>query len=313
MKSAVFKAHLALFAVNALYGANHVVAKGVMSGEMKPSAFIFLRATGAVLLFWMVRLLFIREKVERKDFFLLAACGFFGVALNQLFFFNGLHLTSSINTGIIMTVNPIMVVILSYFLLKDPITMRKSIGILIGAAGSILLTLAGGSGATDSALGDLFVFINAASYAVYLVLVKPLMIKYKPLTVITYVFTFGLGFVILYPPTLMELSSIDFGAIPFDQYMAILYVIVGVTFLTYLLTVYGLKYVSPAISSSYIYLQPVLVMFFAVFFSWLGWADDHTDSITMEKIMYMLMIFVGVYITSSGSFKLRRPKIRRSK
>lgn len=86
MKSAVFKAHLALFAVNALYGANHVVAKGVMSGEMKPSAFIFLRATGAVLLFWMVRLLFIREKVERKDFFLLAACGFFGVALNQLFF-----------------------------------------------------------------------------------------------------------------------------------------------------------------------------------------------------------------------------------
>lgn len=308
-RASIIKAHLALFTVNALYGANHVVAKGVMSGEMKPSAFIFLRAAGAVLLFWIVKLLFVREKVARKDLFLLAACGLFGVAINQLFFFNGLHLTSSINTGIIMTVNPIMVVILSYFILKERITWRKSVGILIGATGSVLLTLTAGAGATDSAFGDLFIFINAASYAVYLVLVKPLMTRYKPLTVITYVFSFGLLYVMLYPPSLMELNAIDFSKIPASQYWVILYVIVGVTFLTYLLTVFGLKYVSASVSSAYIYLQPVLVMFFAVFFSAMGWAEDYTDSITLEKVLYMLLIFVGVYLTSSASFlKLRRKK-----
>lgn len=303
--SSIIKAHLALFTVNALYGINHVVAKGVMSGEMKPSAFIFLRASGAVILFWIVKLLFIREKVERKDLFRLAACGLFGVAINQLFFFNGLNLTSSINTGIIMTVNPIMVVILSYFILKERITWRKSVGILIGATGSVLLTLTAGSGATDSALGDMFIFINAASYAVYLVLVKPLMSKYKPLTVITYVFTFGLLYVVLYPPSLMELTSMDFANIPMSQYGVILFVIVGVTFLTYLLTVYGLQYVSPSVSSAYIYLQPVLVMFFAVSFAYMGWAEDYTDSITLEKVLYMLLIFVGVYLTSSG-FRRKR-------
>lgn len=294
--------------VNALYGANHVVAKDVMSGEMRPNAFIFFRAVGAVILFWIVKSVFVREKVARKDLIRMALCGLFGVALNQLFFFNGLNLTSSINTGIIMTVNPIMVVILSYFILREKVTWRKSVGILIGATGAILLTTAGASGATDSAIGDLFVLINAASYAVYLVLVKPLMAKYKPVTVITFVFTFGLIYVALYPPTLMEVASMDFTAISTNEYAVIAYVIVGVTFLTYLLTVYGLQYLTPSVSSAYIYLQPVLVMFFAVFFSTMGWAEDYTDSISWEKIGYMLVIFLGVFLTGSSSF-LRKKKL----
>ena len=273
-----------------------------MPDYLKPSAFIFLRALGASVLFWIVKLLFIREKVARKDLLLLALCGFFGVAVNQLFFFNGLSLTSSINSGIIMTVNPILVVILSYFILKEAITWRKSVGIALGATGAILLTLAGKSGIDDSPLGDLFIFINAASYAVYLVLVKPLMQRYRPLTVITYVFSFGLLYVTLFPPTLMQLGETDFTAIPTDVYYTIAFVIVGVTFLTYLLTVYGLKHLSPSVSSAYIYLQPVLVMFFAVFFSAIGWVEDKTDTITLEKVLYMILIFIGVYLTSSSSF-----------
>lgn len=306
MNPSILRAHVALFIVNALYGANHVIAKGVMPNYLQPSAFIFLRAAGAVILFWIVKLLFVKEKVARKDLFLLATCGFFGVAVNQLFFFNGLNLTSSINTGIIMTINPILVVILSYFILKEAITWRKSFGIFLGATGAILLTLTAHAGADDSILGDVFIFINAASYAIYLVLVKPLMRKYKPLTVITYVFSFGLLFVTAYPPTLMELSETDFSAIPMNTYFVIVYVIVGVTFLTYLLTVFGLKHVSPAVSSAYIYLQPVLVMLFTVLFGAIGWAEDKTDSITLEKVGYMLLIFVGVFLTSSSSFLKKR-------
>ncbi len=307
--SNLLRAHIALFLVNALYGANHVVAKGVMPDYLTPSVFIFLRAAGATVLFWIVNLLFVREKVQRKDLLLLAACGLFGVTVNQLFFFHGLSMTSSINSGIIMTINPILVVILSYFILKESITWRKSVGILLGATGAVLLTLTAGTGNGDSSLGDLFIFINAASYAVYLVIVKPLMKKYAPLTVITYVFSFGLTFVMLYPPTLTELSQTDFSVIPLDKVYVIIFVIVGVTFLTYLLTVFGLKYVSPSVSSAYIYLQPVLVMFFAFILSAAGLADDYTNTITLEKIVYMLLIFTGVYITSSSSFlKLRRNK-----
>lgn len=306
MRTNLIRAHLALFTVNALYGANHVVAKGVMPDYLTPSVFIFLRASGAAILFWLVKLLFVRERVTRKDLLRMAICGIFGVAVNQLFFFHGLSLTSSINTGIIMTINPILVAILSYFVLKEIITWRKSIGILLGAGGAILLTLTAGTGSGDSSLGDLFIFINASSYAIYLVLVKPLMKKYTPLTVITYVFSFGMIYVALYPPTLMELSITDFAAIPAKYIYIIIYVIVGVTFLTYLLTVYGLKHLSPSVSSSYIYLQPVLVMLFTFVLSYLEFTEDYSGTITLEKIIYMLIIFVGVYLTSSSSFI--RPK-----
>lgn len=300
--SNILRAHLALFLVNALYGASHVIAKGVMPNYLSPNVFILFRVVGATALFWIIRIFFIKEKVERKDLLLLAVCGIFGVAVNQLFFFNGLNLSSSINSGIIMTINPILVVILSFFILKERLTWQKSIGILIGATGAILLTLTAGTGSGDSMLGDLFLFINAASYAIYLVIVKPLMKKYKPFTVITFVFSFGLLYVLLYPPTLMDFFATDFSSIPFDVILKIIYIILGVTFLTYLLTVYALKFLSPSVSSSYIYLQPVLVMIFAVVFGMLGISEDFTDTITYEKIAYMIVIFIGVFLTSSGSF-----------
>ncbi len=295
------KAHLALFLVNVFYGASHVIAKGIMPDFLTPNVFILFRVVGATFLFWIITFFFVREKIDRSDYKRLALCGLFGVAINQLFFFHGLNLSSSINSGIIMTVNPILVVILSFFLLKESITKTKVIGILLGATGAILLTLAGGTGKGDSTLGDFFLFINAASYAVYLVIAKPLMKKYQPLTVITYVFTFGLCFILLFPPTLSELFTTDYSTFTPSIIAKIVYVIVGVTFLTYLLTMYGLKYLSPAISSSYIYLQPVLVVFFAFFLASIGMADDYTHTITFSKIMYMLLIFTGVYTISKKS------------
>ena len=168
----------------------------------------------------------------------------------------------------------------------------------MGSAGAILLTLTSASLTKDSFLGDIFLLINALSYAVYLVIAKPLMQRYSPLTVITYVFTFGLGFILLFPLTITDMLVTDFSNIPMDAWIKIIYVIIGVTFLTYLLTMYGLKYLSPSVSSSYIYFQPMLVIFFAVYFSYLGIAADYTDSITWEKMGYMLLIFLGVGMTS---------------
>ena len=305
MKNKSLSAHIALFLVNTLYGASHVLAKGVMPAYLTPNVFILFRAFGATVLFWLVKAFFVRERVERKDLLLLAFCGLFGVAINQLFFFHGLNLSSSINSGIIMAFNPILVVILSFFVLKESVTVTKAVGILLGTSGAILLTLTAGTGKGDSMLGDFFLFINALSYAIYLVIAKPLMKKYSPLTVITYVFTFGLGMLFVYPPVLTELFQTNFAVIPTEAWLKIVYVVVGVTFMTYLLTMYGLKYLTPSVSSAYIYFQPVMVMFFAFSFSALGIAADYTGTITLEKIAYMLVIFLGVYITSHSAIRSR--------
>jgi drug/metabolite transporter (DMT)-like permease len=289
-------AHVALLVVNMLYGASHVLAKGVMPNYLTPSVFILFRVLGATFLFWIL-LVFVRQyKIEKRDWLRLIGCGLFGVTVNQLFFFHGLNLSSSINSGIIMAFNPIMVVILSGLILREKISMIGLIGIILGAIGAVLLTLTGEKNIQETSLGDLFLLVNSLSYAIYLVLAKPLMRKYSPILVITWVFTVGLGLLLLYPPVLSELSLTNFDKITVDIWLKIMFVVVGVTFLTYLLTMFGLKYLSPSTSSSYIYTQPVMVIIFAFLFLYLGIADDYTSTITWKKIMYMLLIFLGVYL-----------------
>jgi drug/metabolite transporter (DMT)-like permease len=303
MKEKSTQAHIALLLVNVLYGASHVLAKGVMPDFLSPTVFILFRAAGATLLFWIVLSMSKRSKIEGKDFLLMALCGLFGVAINQLFFFHGLNLSSAFNSGIIMALNPIMVVILSFFLLKERLTAFKITGITLGATGAILLTLKASTHMGDSRLGDLFLFLNALSYAIYLVLAKPLMKKYSPIQVITWVFTFGLFFVLLFPPTLSELGQTNFQRIPTEIWWKITYVVIGVTFLTYLLTIFGLKYLSATISSAYIYTQPVMVLLFTFLFAIIGWSEDYRSTITSEKILYMFVIFTGVYLTSKSTSK----------
>ena len=294
----ILKAHLALLVVNVLYGANHVLAKGVMPQFLDPNTFILLRVGGAVVLFWILLLSQKRKPIDRADYWRFAAAGLFGVAVNQLFFFHGLNLSSALNAGIIMALNPLMVFVLAALLTKEKLSAHNYTGVVIGATGAILLTLSSGSMPGASLLGDVFLLINALSYALYLVLSKPLLLKYSPIQVITYVFSIGLALLLLFPPTWTNLGNVHFEQIPISAWYKITYVIVGVTFLTYLLTIFGLKYVSATVSAAYIYTQPVMVMFFTVLFSMLGWAADYTHTITAQRILYMLFIFTGVYLVS---------------
>lgn len=301
-------AHLALLAVNLIYGANYVLAKDIMPDYILPNGLILIRVAGATILFWIVRF-FIWEKVKWKDLGLMAICALFGVTLNQLFFFNGLNLTSPINSSIIMTSNPIMVVILAFFILKERILPLKIVGIVVGTIGAVwLIVLAGNQPTTNASMvGDIYILINSLTYALFLVLVKPLMSKYRPITVITIVFTFGLAYIMLYPPVWTELALVDFKNIPTFIYWEIGFVIVGVTFLAYLLNIFALKTVSPSVSSSYIYLQPV----FAGVFAWLflGWVKtDYVQDITLTKVFCSILIASGVYLISVSSRNARKKK-----
>jgi drug/metabolite transporter (DMT)-like permease len=300
IKRNFWKAHLALFVVNALYGAGHIIAKGVMPKYLSPTTFIAFRIAGAMIIFWIIKLFLPKERIDKKDIPRFILCSLFGITINQLFFFHGLSLSSSINSGIIMTTNPLLVVIVGYFLVQEKIGLTKLFGIGIGASGAILLTVTGKTTAGESSLGDIYLFLNAISYAIYLVLAKPLMKKYSPFTTITYFFTFGFVLVLLYPPTIVETMNVSLSAIPTEIWAKIVYIVVGVTFFTYLLTMYGLKFLSPSTSSSYIYFQPVLVILFTYIFVYTGLSEVELQTITWQKVGYMCVIFVGVWITANS-------------
>lgn len=290
----LFKSHLALFVVQLMYGANYVVAKGLMPNVIGPNGFILLRVVGAASLFWAI-LSLKREKVALKDFGRLAICGLFGVALNQLMFFNGLMLTSPINAPVIMTLTPIIVLILSAVFLKEKIRNLQIAGVILGAIGSIAFILLNKPGGFASGQGDILILINATSYSFYLVLVKPLMSKYKPLTVISWVFSFGLIYVLIWFPSSMEVSTVNWSAISSLEIFQILFVIIGVTFVPYLLNVYSMKKLSPSIAAVYIYLQPILATTFVYLFVYFG-LEDYSQDMTWQKILCALLVFTGVYL-----------------
>ena len=283
-------AHIALFTANLIYGINYTVAKDVMPDFILPLGFIFLRVSGAVLLFWLCYSLFFYEKVAKGDLFKLALCGLFGVAINQMLFFKGLNLTTPINAAVIMVTNPILVLITGAFLATEAITKRKMLGIALGATGAILLITYGGAVELnpDHFWGNIMVLINAASYGVYLVLVKPLMQKYKPITVISWVFLFG--FIFVTPFGWGDFQAIEWASMPTNILFKAAFVVICTTFMAYLLNIYGLKSLNPSTVSTYIYLQPVLASLVALFVS--------SDSLSLVKIVAALIIFAGVYLVS---------------
>jgi drug/metabolite transporter (DMT)-like permease len=281
--------HLALFGANLIYGVNYTIAKIALPEHIQSFGFIFIRVSVALLLFWAFHLHF-KEKVQRKDIPRLMACGLFGVAINQLFFFMGLSITTEINASLIMITTPILIIIFSHFILKEKITLRKVTGITFGALGAFLLIGFGRnfSFGSSTSLGDLFIFINASSYALYLVIVKPLMKKYHPLTVIKWVFLFG--YIFIFPFGLNNFLSIQWANFTWEVWASVLFVVIFTTFFAYLLNIFALSKVNASVVSIYIYSQPLIATLVAILAG--------NDQLTLIKIISAICIFAGVYLVS---------------
>ncbi len=289
--SKVVKAHIALFLVALIYGANYSIAKLVLDDNyIQPFGFIVFRVLCGLGLFWFFHLVFVHEKVEKKDFPMLILCAVFGVAINQLCFFMGLKHTTPINASLIMTTTPILVLVISSILIKEKITLQKLIGIALGAIGAIILISRGGSFSfqQDQLLGDSLILTNAISYGIYLVLVKKMMDRYHPITVVKWVFTFG--FLMVLPFGWSDVLEIEWSTFSSIIWIAFAYVLVAATVMTYLFNAFALKIVNPSVTSIYIYLQPLLASLIALIMG--------KDELGLVKVMAGILIFAGVFLVS---------------
>jgi len=291
-----FKIHSALLIVGLIYGANYSIAKVVMPYHIGPFGIIFIRVIIGTALYWAIDFINGPEKIKyKRDYIKLALLAVFGVAINQLMFFKGLSMTTPISASVIMTSSPITVLIVSYFLLKERITVNKLIGITLGATGAVLLIgIDGFQLNNDTFLGNLFILVNAVSFSIYLVLAKPMMYRYKAMTVIKWVFFFGMFMVI--PFGFEEFVQIEWSDLPTEAWLSLSYIVIGTTFIAYLLNTWALKFVNPSLVGYYIYLQPVFSTIVALSF--------RGDKLTITEAAYSSLIFIGVYLVSVKSTKV---------
>lgn len=281
---------ISIIAANVIYGLNYVIAKGVMPDYFSPKAIIFFRIAGTIVLTLLFFFIFIKEKVEKKDFPRLILSSVFGIAINQIMFFEGLNLTTPIDAAIIMTVNPVLVLIFAFVILKEKITLLKILGIAIGIAGAVLLITGKGELSFNSKTftGNILILINATSFAIYLVIIKPLMKKYHPMTIMLWTFIFG--FFITLPFTIEPVINSNFHDIPLKIWLGLAYIIVGATFLGYLFYNYSLRVLSPTVVSFFIYLQPL--------FSSITTMIVFGDKPGVIDYISAFLIFAGVWFVS---------------
>ena len=282
---------IAAFLATSIYGINHTIAKEVMPIYIGSSGFIMLRLLGATSIFWFISLFAPKEKIERGDFLKIIFASILGMCTNMLAFFKGLELSTPINSGVIITLSPVLVLILSYFFLKEKITIKKILGILIGFSGAVFLILNSsktGINAPNIPLGNSFFLLNASAYACYLIIVKPLTSKYNIFTLMKWLFLIGL--ILSAPITFNQFIEVKWTELPWFAIWRMGYVVIGTTFLTYLFNIYALKKLSPTTVGSFIYLQPIITIIFALITA--------NDSLDTTKILSCILVFIGVYLVS---------------
>jgi drug/metabolite transporter (DMT)-like permease len=285
--------HLALLLANIIFGVNNPVARMLMPEVLDPMALTFFRFSGGMVLFWIASLFFKREHVSAKDKLLLLFASIFGLTLNQLPFFFGLSMTSSIDASIVVTMLPIVTMLLAAVFLREPITQMKAVGVLVGASGTLIIVFSSQSvtqSGTGNMLGNLIVFLAVVSFSLYLTLFKNLISKYRPVTVMKWMFLFAT--ITGLPFCYNSLTEMSLTALPLNVWLSIGFVVVFATFLGYLLLPVGQKTLRPTTLSMYNYVQPIMASLVAIVIG--------IDRFGYQQALAAVLVFSGVYIVTQS-------------
>lgn len=288
---ATIKAHIAVLLTNLFFAINYSFVKYISPALVGPYALNLLRVGGSLLLFWTFWLLaHNRPVMQRRDISRFILCSALGVTINQMLFIKGLTMTSAIHASLLMLCSPILITLLAFWILKERITLINITGLFLGITGSAWLIIGRQSAGQpeDYLKGDIFIILNAISYAFYFVLVRPLMERYTAIEVIRWVFTFG--FIMMLPIGWSQFGEIKWQQFKPDSTMILLFVILAGTFLAYVFNAYGIRVLGPGITSAYIYIQLIFAVAIAVLF--------FSEQLTLQKTFAGLMILGGVYLVS---------------
>ena len=287
--------HIAIFSANFIFGLNIPISRMLMPQILSPYTLTFFRLSGGMILFWLISLVAKKEHVPPKDILLLFLASLFALTFNQLPYFIGLSRTSPIDASIVITMLPIVTMILAAIIIKEPITLLKAVGVIVGASGALLLVFTSHSSHVGQSnfLGNMTVFGAVVSFALYLTLFKNVITKYSSITVMKWMFLFG-SFV-CFPFCYTPLIETNFSVLTFHNYWQIAYVVIFATFLGYLFLPVGQKALRPTTLSMYNYVQPVIASMVAVVLC--------IDNFGIEKALSTFLVFAGVYIVTQSKSK----------
>lgn len=302
MEKICWKGHAAMFGANAMWGLMSPISKFIMlGGAVTPLVVTDLRIGGAMVLFWIASF-FKTEHVSHKDLASLFVAALLGIVFNQGCFIFGVSLSSPGDASIITTSMPLWAMVLAALILKEPITGKKVLGIAAGASGALLLILGNGqNGQGTSATtaggtmiwGDLLVLLAQFCYALYIVLYKDFVNKYSLVTIMKWMFTYS--FICILPFSANSLMRTDWSSLHLPELGGLSFIVVGATFISYMLIVVGQKNLRPTVAGMYNYIQPLVACIVAV-----CWGMDSFNFIKGMAVIFISAVSIWLLRAGAG-------------
>lgn len=229
---------------------------------------------------------------KRSEWWTIGFITIFNVIGHHLFLSTGLTLTSGVNTGLILGSGPLIVMMLSILLLKAEITRLRIAGFVLGFLGIILTTLAGPEGISSFSKGDLFIFISMATQAFSFILIAKVNPKLDPRILTGYMLV--LGAIAIFFLSLGIEGNITQVKQIFSWKLGIVFIFSAVlcTAFGHMTYNYAIKRVGPAETAIFVNLNTV--------FSLIGSAIFLGESIYINHLGGLVLIFIGVFIGSGG-------------
>ena len=288
-----------MLGANCMWGLMSPISKFVMmAGVVSPLVVTDMRITGAMILFWVASFFQKPEHVGHKDLARLFGAALLGIVLNQGCFIFGVSLSSPGDASIITTSMPLWAMLLAAFILKEPITGKKVLGIAAGACGALMLIMGSGShvknmasaGGDYAIWGDLLVLSAQFCYALYIVVYKDFVNKYSLITIMKWMFTYA--FICVIPFSADDLMQTVWSHLSWTEIMGLTYIVVCATFLSYMFIVVGQKILRPTVAGMYNYVQPLVACIVAVIWG--------MDTFNWIKAVAIVLIFSGVYLVTAS-------------
>lgn len=286
--------HIAIFGANVIFGIYIPMSKFLLAGYLSSEVLTLVRMWGAAILFWLAGLFVKEARPTFKDLFSLFVFSLFGIVLNQGLFIYGLGETSPIDASVIVTATPLMVMVIAAVFMRDPVTKQKLAGVFVGATGAVWLVLSAQNmvSASASVLGDAMILSSGLATAIYYALSKPLISRHSPIVVSKWMFLFSAVMLVPFTPSAMSAPDAFKGDFTPTIYFMMLYVVIGATFITYLLIAFAIKRLRSTTLAMYNYVQPFISSCAAVVIG--------QDVFSWQKLCAAAFVFLGVYLVTTS-------------
>lgn len=290
--------HLAAFLCYLIFGFNIVACREIaLSGLVTPLCLFCFRALGAALLFWIFSFFIKPEQVDRKDLKKIFLASMLGLFLTQMTFLVAIKMTTPMDTAVVASLTPVFTMFMAAIFIKEPITAKKVVGVMISFAGVVFLiynSVYASNGVTSSSLLGIFLIVlNALFFSSYLGIFRPVIVKYSAVTFMKWMFTFSAA--VSLPLGMIDLVSLPYGEFSTRVTLLIAGVVFFSTFVAYLLVSYAQKQIRPTLVSLYSYVQPIVASGLSIY---LG-----MDVLTWKKVLAAILVFTGVAIVNRSKAK----------